>query len=92
MPQDFTVNANEQQIDVDYLAGIKALAKTRGEVSPYETREVYATQKLVDAVTIPEINKVGQPMKVHVALADKFVEQGKATNEKPKEEKDSKAK
>jgi hypothetical protein len=92
MPQDFTVNANDQQIDADYLAGIKALAKERGEVSPYEKREVYATQKLVDAATIHEINKVGQPIKLHVALADKFVEQGKATNEKPKEEKEAKGK
>jgi hypothetical protein len=87
MPQDFTVNANDQQIDADYLTNIKALAKARGEVLPYETREVYATQKLVDAKTIPEIHKVGQPLRVHVTLADALVERGKVTNEKPKEEK-----
>lgn len=91
MPQDFTINANDQQIDADYLASIKALAKARGEVSPYETREVYATQKLVDAKSIHEINKVGQPLKIHTALADKFVASGKATNDKPKEAKEAKA-
>lgn len=92
MPQDFTVDANDQQIDPDYLTGIKALAKQRGEVLPYEMTTVYATEKLINAKTIPEISKIGQPLRVHVAQAAKFIESGKATSDDPNKTDSKKAK
>jgi hypothetical protein len=92
MPQDFTVDANDQQIDPDRLAALRQYAKDRGEVSPYDYTTVYATQKLADANTINSINKAGYALRVHVALAEKLIASGKATKDAPKEEKESKSK
>jgi hypothetical protein len=81
--QDFTITAAGQQQNQQELVTLQAQARARGEVFPYDKVTVYATAMLVKSNYVHDINKVGQPMEVHPALAEKLIEQGKATKEAP---------
>jgi hypothetical protein len=87
MPQDFNIESNGQPMNPQKLKAMQDQARQAGEVFPYDTKKVYATEKLVKARSIPEVTKVGHELEVHSAVADKLVSAGKATLDKPKEEK-----
>jgi ABC-type branched-subunit amino acid transport system ATPase component len=91
MPQDFTVGSDNQQINKQRLESLQKQAKERGEVFPYDIVTVHATKKLVDSASIADIQRVGQAMEVHSAVAEKLIAAGKATKEKPSDEKDATA-
>jgi hypothetical protein len=82
-PQDFNVGADNQQINQQRLAALKKQAKENGEVFPYETIDVYATDKAVKEKTLPEIKEAGKKLTVHVNIAEKLVKKGLVTKEKP---------
>jgi hypothetical protein len=84
MAQDFNVGADNQQVDKQRLEALKKKAKDAGEVFPYDTISVFATQKAVDAKHLPEIQSVGHELKnVHVNIADKLEAKGLFTKTKP---------
>ncbi len=85
MPQDFMTEANGQPMSPQKLKSLQEQAKRNGEVFPYDMTTVYASSKLVQSNSLPEITKAGQPMDVHTAIAEKMFASGKATKDQPKE-------